>query len=87
MKKSKTRRIENIKFPNRSITLNIFKFCENCNCVRKHNEFLRYVRSGNDDPFSEAVNEDLCACCKCLKCGKFEHYKDREKYIDMIKNQ
>ncbi|WP_241587770.1 hypothetical protein [Rosenbergiella epipactidis] len=87
MKKSKIRRIENIKVPNRSINLNIFKFCEKCKCVRKHNEGLKYIISNNTDPFSEAINQDLCAFCKCLTCGSFKSYKDREEYINMIKGE
>lgn len=87
MKKSKARRIENIAYPNRSIRLNIFKYCEKCMCVRKHSEGLTYIISANNDPFSEAVNEDLCVFCECLTCKTFKSYKDREAYINRIKEE
>lgn len=87
MKKSKIRRIKNLNFPNRSMSLEIFKFCEKCGCVRKHKEGLINIRSDNNDPFSEVINEDLCAFYRCLTCGNFKYYKDREAYINMIKEE
>lgn len=91
MKKSKIRRIEMLNRPlDYSHDLYIFKFCTFCNCTRKHREGRRYFSIHENDfenPCRELVHQQLSVFCECLTCKHKDIFENKEKYIDMIKNE